>query len=123
MKQMSEEINRRSQPVCVNSQPVKQLKGVGPKAQERLKRIGITTVQDVLFHLPYKYEDRTQVGAIGTLQPGMQIGVVGYIQTTQLQFGRRRSLVSVIEDGTGRFAIRFFHFNIAHGLKIEKLYI
>ena len=120
MKQLSEEINRRSQPVSVNSQPVKQLKGVGPKAQERLKRIGITTVQDVLFHLPYKYEDRTQVSAIGELQPGMQIGVVGYVQTTQIQFGRRRSLVSVIEDGTGRFAIRFFHFNIAQKELLKK---
>ena len=56
------------------------LKGVGSKMQEKLERLGLATVQDLLFHLPLRYEDRTQVWPIGDLPPGLHGAVEGEIQ-------------------------------------------
>ncbi len=89
------------------------LKGVGSKMQEKLERLGLTTVQDLLFHLPLRYENRTQVWPIGDLPPGLHGAVEGEIQDTQLVMGRRRMLVCRISDGTGTLTLRFFNFTAA----------
>ncbi|MGL5224846.1 MAG: ATP-dependent DNA helicase RecG [Aeromonas sp.] len=89
------------------------LKGVGSKMQEKLERLGLATVQDLLFHLPSRYEDRTQVWPIGDLPPGLHGAVEGEIQDTQLIMGRRRMLVCRISDGTGTLTLRFFNFTAA----------
>ncbi len=54
---------------------------------EKLERLGLATVQDLLFHLPLRYEDRTQVWPIGDLPPGLHGAVEGEIQDTQLVMG------------------------------------
>lgn len=89
------------------------LKGVGSKMLEKLERLGLATVQDLLFHLPLRYEDRTQVWPIGDLPPGLHGAVEGEIQDTQLVMGRRRMLVCRISDGTGTLTLRFFNFTAA----------
>ncbi|WP_270832021.1 ATP-dependent DNA helicase RecG [Aeromonas sp. QDB03] len=89
------------------------LKGVGSKMQEKLERLGLATVQDLLFHLPLRYEDRTQVWPIGDLPPGLHGAVEGEIQDTQLVMRRRRMLVCRISDGTGTLTLRFFNFTAA----------
>ena len=89
------------------------LKGVGSKMLEKLERLGLATVQDLLFHLPLRYEDRTQVWPIGDLPPGLHGAVEGEIQDTQLVMGRRRMLVCRISDGTGNLTLRFFNFTAA----------
>ncbi|MGL6537528.1 ATP-dependent DNA helicase RecG [Aeromonas hydrophila] len=89
------------------------LKGVGSKMQEKLERLGLATVQDLLFHLPLRYEDRTQVWPIGDLPPGLHGAVEGEIQDAQLVMGRRRMLVCRISDGTGTLTLRFFNFTAA----------
>ena len=61
----------------ITSLPVTRLKGVGPKLAEKLKRLGLHTVQDVLFHLPLRYQDRTRVLPLGGLRPGMEAVVEG----------------------------------------------
>ena len=86
------------------------LKGVGARNAERLARMGVRNVQDLLFHLPHRYQDRTRICPIGSVQVGQAVGIVGEVELTQVQFGRRRSLVSVIADGTGRIWLRLFHF-------------
>ncbi|MGL4251027.1 MAG: ATP-dependent DNA helicase RecG [Aeromonas sp.] len=93
--------------------PLDSLKGVGSKMQEKLERLGLATVQDLLFHLPLRYEDRTQVWPIGDLPPGLHGAVEGEIQDTQLVMGRRRMLVCRISDGTGTLTLRFFNFTAA----------
>ena len=50
--------------------PVESLKGVGPSLQNKLLKIGIKTVEDVVFHLPYRYEDRTRLSPIGSVVTG-----------------------------------------------------
>ncbi|MGB5261731.1 MAG: ATP-dependent DNA helicase RecG, partial [Gammaproteobacteria bacterium] len=95
----------------LDSLPVTVLKGVGPRVAERLKRLHICTVQDVLFHLPLRYEDRTRVMPMGAVRAGEQVVVQGEIELAEIKFGRRRSLLVRISDGTGALTLRFFHFN------------
>jgi len=92
---------------------VTSLKGVGPRIAERLARLGIRTVQNLLFPLPYRYQDRTRVTPVGALQAGRAAGVVVEIMLCQVHMGRRRSLVCIAGDGTGRLCLRFFHFRQA----------
>lgn len=105
--------------------PVTRLKGVGPKAAERLERLGIFSAQDILFHLPIRYQDRTSIVAIGSVRPGMQVVIEGEIDHAEIRFGRRRSLLVHLSDGTGSLILRFFHFsaaqknNLAKGIRLR----
>jgi len=92
---------------------VTQLKGVGPKSAERLERLGIVSVQDLLFHLPSGYQNRTRILPIGGVRVGDQAVVEGVVQHADVRLGRRRSLLVSIADGTGTLALRFFHFSAA----------
>ena len=73
---------------------------------ERLERLNIRTVQDLLFHLPLRYQDRTRVAPIGDLRPGDSATIVGQVELTQVHLGRRRSLLSLLSDGTGSLYLR-----------------
>ncbi|MDD9980096.1 MAG: ATP-dependent DNA helicase RecG [Gammaproteobacteria bacterium] len=95
----------------LESTPITELRGVGPGIAARLATIGIETVLDVLFHLPSRYEDRTRIHAIGDLSPGHTAFACGRIESASVRFGRRRSLVAAIGDGTGTMSMRLFHFN------------
>jgi len=99
---------------------VLELSGVGPKVEEKLNRVGILTIQDCLFHLPLRYQDKTRLSLIGTLQAGQEALVEGTIEITQIKFGRRRSLLCLISDGTGTLMLRFFHFSRAQQQRLEK---
>jgi ATP-dependent DNA helicase RecG len=100
--------------------PVSRLRGVGQRNSVKLQRLGIQRIADLLFHLPYRYSDRTRVTPIGALQPGREAVVEGTIELTQVRFGRRRSLLSVLSDGTGRFTLRFFHFSSSQQAGLER---
>jgi len=96
-----------------NDTPVTAITGVGEKLAEKLARLGIDSVQDLLLHLPYRYEDRTHVSAIGSVRPGHRAAIIGRIECTDITYGRRRSLISRISDGTGWINIRLFYFSRA----------
>ena len=95
------------------SRPVTALKGVGPRSAERLARLGIESVQDLLFHLPLRYQDRTRVVPVGSLRPGDQAVVEVEVEHAEIRYGRRRSLLVQVSDGTGTLVLRFFHFSAA----------
>jgi ATP-dependent DNA helicase RecG len=80
---------------------------------ERLQRLGVTQVQDLLFVLPLRYEDRTQVVPLGQLQHGMRVAVEGEVQLTDVVYRRRRSMLVKISDGSGFLTLRFFYFSAA----------
>jgi len=92
---------------------INDLKGVGPRLAERLERLGISRVQDLLFHLPMRWEDRTRVVPMGSLRPGDRVVVEGRIQHAETVFRRRRSLLVSLADGSGAITLRFFHFSRA----------
>ena len=102
------------------STEITELKGVGAKMADRLDKIGIRTVQDVLFHLPARYEDRTRIYPICDLQPFLHVSVQGEVTSSSVQFGRKRMLVVRINDGTGSLSLRFFHFTAAQKNMLDK---
>ncbi len=104
-------LDKRRTPNSLDQAPVSELKGVGPKSAQRLERLGIRTVQDLLFHLPLHYQDRTRVAPMGGLRPGDQAVVEGLIEHAEVRLGRRRALLVRISDGTGFLILRFFHFS------------
>ncbi|MBN7768493.1 ATP-dependent DNA helicase RecG [Marinobacter daepoensis] len=93
--------------------PVTQLKGVGSALADKLAKLGIHSIQDLLFHLPYRYEDRTRIVPMGSLRIGNVAVVEGEVMKTDLVMGRRRSLQVTLRDDTGFLVLRFFHFNAA----------
>lgn len=99
---------------------VTELKGVGAKMAERLAKVGIETIQDVLFHLPSRYEDRTRIYPISDLQPFLHVSVQGEVIASSVQFGRKRMLIVRINDGTGSISLRFFHFSAAQKNMLDK---
>lgn len=105
--------------------PVTTLKGVGDALAGKLARIGIVTIQDLLFHLPMRYQDRTRVTPIGTLQPQTDVVIQGKVLASDIVMGKRRSLLCRVGDGSGSISLRFFHFtaaqknNLRHGVEIR----
>lgn len=95
------------------------LRGIGPALEKKLARLGIETLQDVLFHLPFRYEDRTRVTPIGAVRPGDAYVVEGEVVACDVTYGRRRSLLAYLQDDTGKVGLRFYHFSKAqhHNLK------
>ena len=92
---------------------VTSLKGVGATLAAKLAKIGIFSLQDLLFHLPLRYMDRTRVTPIGALQPNLNAVIEGEVRACDVVMGRRRSLVCRVQDGTGTVSLRFYHFSNA----------
>lgn len=89
------------------------LKGVGKALADTLAKLGIHSLQNLLFHLPHRYEDRTRIIPIAQLRIG-DVGVVeGEVMKADLIMGRRRSLQVTLKDNSGFLVLRFFHFNAA----------
>jgi ATP-dependent DNA helicase RecG len=105
--------------------PITAMRGVGVALAEKLQRLGVTQVQDLLFVLPLRYEDRTRVWQIGSLLPGVRAAVEGEIQLTEITYRKRRQLLCRISDGSGFLTLRFFYFsaaqqnNLARGSRIR----
>ncbi len=87
------------------------LTGVGPALAGKLERLGVTRVEDLLFLLPLRYEDRTALVKIGELQAGARCLVAGEVLLAEIVYRGRRSLLVRIGDGTGQLTLRFFHFS------------
>jgi ATP-dependent DNA helicase RecG len=104
----------------VASLPITALKGVGPKLADKLTRLHLHSVQDVLFHLPLRYQDRTHITSLGRLKPGMEVVVLGKVELTDVVYKGRRSLVCRLSDGTGFINLRFFHFSAIQQRNLQR---
>ncbi|OBX02678.1 ATP-dependent DNA helicase RecG [Gallibacterium genomosp. 3] len=91
--------------------PLSVLSGVGAAMSERLSRLGIRSVQDLLFHFPLRYEDRTHITPLKDLRPDSYATIEGIVQTCEVQFSRRAMLVVSLSDGSSKIMLRFFNFN------------
>lgn len=93
------------------SEPCDILPGVGPALAAKLAKCGIHTLQDLLFHLPFRYQDRTRITAIADTRLHDWCVIVGKVVQTRISYGRKRTLHCYVEDKTGTIQLRFFHFN------------
>jgi len=101
--------------------PIEQLRGVGPQSLAKLSRLNIRSAQDLLFHLPSRYQDRTRVVPIARLHAGDYAVIQGEILSVRLKTGSRRlSLLVQLGDGTGSVTLRFFHFSAAQQNQLMK---
>lgn len=99
---------------------VTEIKGVGAALADRLQHLGIVTVQDLLLHLPLRYEDRTRLTPIGQVRNGDSAVIEGEVVACELVMGRRRSLQVTLRDVSGFLVLRFFHFNAAQKKQFEQ---
>lgn len=113
------------EPAARERRPITALRGVGEALAARLGVLGVEQVQDLLFVLPTRYEDRTRVQPIGSLLAGVRAVVEGEVQLTEVTFRRRRQLLCKIADGSGFLTLRFFYFSaqqqagLARGTRIR----
>jgi ATP-dependent DNA helicase RecG len=84
-----------------------------------LEKLGVSKIGDLLFHLPYRYQDHTRVVALNHIRPGDECLVIGEIQGATVGYGRRRSLLITIADGRGLLSLRFFHFAKSQQTKLH----
>ena len=109
--------NARSAPPTIadpGTAPVTTLPGVGPALAASLGRLGLTRVQDLWFHLPLRYEDKTRITAIADLRAGERAQVEGVVEAVERGFRYRPQLKVAIGDASAQtLLLRFFHFNRA----------
>ena len=91
--------------------PLTVLNGVGPALADKLGRLNLQRVEDLLFLLPLRYEDRTQLVKLGALAAGSRCLVTGEVLLAETVYRGRRNLVVRIGDGSGQLTLRFFHFS------------
>jgi ATP-dependent DNA helicase RecG len=92
--------------------PVSTLPGVGLALADTLRKLGLERVQDLWFHLPLRYEDRTQVTPIRDVRIGESAQVIGTVEAVERGFRYRPQLrVAIGDDSRATLILRFFHFN------------
>jgi ATP-dependent DNA helicase RecG len=96
------------------------LNGVGPKLKEKLARLGIHNKQQLLFHLPLRYEDRTRLTPLGSLQPGQSAVIEAEVLQSGVAYRRRRNFIARLHDGTGFMDLRLFHFNAGQATALRE---
>nr|WP_308873009.1 ATP-dependent DNA helicase RecG [Thiothrix subterranea] len=101
-------------------QPVTALRGVGDAVAEKLVRLGILRVADLLFHLPLRYQDRTRIYPIASLKVGQEVLVEGEIEYAEVVQRGRTMLLCYLNDGSGTLILRFFHFTSAQKYSLRK---
>ena len=95
------------------STPVQYVKGVGPKIAEILGEKGISTVEDLLYYLPFRYEDRINPRTVAELRPGEMASVVAEVRTSGL-FRTRRGPLFQMTAGQGRASLKCIWFNATY---------
>lgn len=106
-------------PGLLETLPITRLKGVGDNLAAKLTKLNLLTVQDLVFHLPLRYQDRTRITPLGALKPNMEAVIEAEVRACDVVYGKRRSLVCMVQDSTGTVALRFYHFSNAQKLRLS----
>jgi ATP-dependent DNA helicase RecG len=93
--------------------PVQYLKGAGPALAGKLRALGIERVEQLLFHLPQRYEDRRRFTPLDQLKDGEPALIRARVEHREIRYPGRRMLKVSVSDGPHWLALRFFHFNQA----------
>lgn len=104
----------------LESTSVSVLKGVGPAVRETLAKLSLVTLADLWFHLPLRFEDRTQLTPIRDLIPGQTAQVEGIVEAVERGFRFRPQLkVAISDDSLGTLVLRFIHFHSAQAASFQ----
>ena len=98
------------QKIEASSLLVSTIKGVGEKLSSTLSKLGIKTIEDLLFHFPIGYQDRTILKKIAELVPNQDFVAQGVIEKVSQTFVPRKMLLVKIKDNTGHLYLRFFYY-------------
>src|SRR5437868_11096897 len=82
----------------------------GNTLADKLARLGVAREQDLVLHLPLRYEDHTHLCPLAALKAGQAWQIEGTIANTEIQYRPRRQLVCLVEEGEAQLVLRFFHF-------------
>lgn len=104
--------------MALSGTPVTVLHGIGPQLAAKLARLDIHELEDLLWHLPLRYRDLTRITPIGALNLHSESLVEGVVRGCDVVFGKRRSLLCLIQDQSGVIALRFYHFSKAQQLQL-----
>lgn len=97
------------------SKPVQFVKGVGPKVAEMFKKKGIETVEDLLYYMPFRYEDRSKVKEISDLEIGESQSFTGEVLAFgEAGYGRRKVFEVALGDGSSVIMLKWFHYRGAY---------
>lgn len=90
--------------------PVERVRNIGAKLSKLFNQLGVFTINDLLFYLPRRYDDYTQLLPIRRLQPNMLVTVIGTVRHAEVRIGRtsRRDFFMVVDDGTASLNVTFF---------------
>ena len=92
--------------------PIQFAKGVGPRRARLLEKLGVLTLEDAFWFLPWRYENRLEVLSIGNLLPGMKATIKGTVQNIRVKttYRRRMAVVTIlVRDETGLIECVFFN--------------
>lgn len=98
------------QKIEASSLLVSTVKGVGEKLSQNLMKLGIQTVEDLLFHFPIGYQDRTSLKKIAELLPDQEFVIQGFVEKVSQTFVPRKMLLVKVRDKTGHIYLRFFYY-------------
>jgi ATP-dependent DNA helicase RecG len=102
------------------SQAITALQGVGAQVAQRLQKLGIESIAELLFHLPLRYQDRTRIQAIRDLKVGDYAVIEAVVEATEIRVKRRRMwLVLVRDESGGALMLRFFYFTEAQRQQLQ----
>ena len=93
--------------------PLETIRGVGPRVLEKLAKLGLHTVEDALYCLPFRYEDRRQLKKIAQLLPGTDqvfAGEITYAAETVTPRARKKIFEAMVTDGSGQVALKWFRY-------------
>lgn len=93
------------------NRPIETLSGIGSRQRDKLHKLGLRHVSDLLWHLPLRYEDRTRIHSIAALEVGLNAAVVGEVRHNELVGPQQRIWRVWLADASGALALRFFHFS------------
>lgn len=95
--------------------PLESVKGVGPKMAERFAKKGLVTVEDILYFLPLRYEDRSSIRKIRELAPGSHQSAVGEVMAAgEVRYGRRKVYEAALSDSTSMLKLKWFHYKLSY---------
>ncbi len=100
------------EPPAALKAPLTTVQGIGPKSAKTLEKLNMRTLGDLLWHLPRRYDDYSQLETINRLWYGQEVTVIGTVEKVDLRDvrkGRMKLTEALVSDGTGSLRITWFN--------------